>query len=108
MNALRAKASLSLLTGADGGLTSPLPTGTRSLLLRFPSGIDLSPEVVIGAVIVPMEGRSLRPGDQDLEAELVFWADEAEVFVTVGASFELWYGRPVGNGLIREVMRDRS
>ena len=108
MNALRARAYLSLLTGADGGLTSPLPAGTRSLLLRFPSGIDLSPEVSIGAVIVPMGGRALCPGDRDLDVELTFWADEAEVFVTAGASFGLWYGRSVGDGMIREVMRDRS
>ena len=99
---------MSLLTGANGGLTSSLPSGTRSLLLRFPSGIDLPPEVSIGAVIVPMGDLTLCPGDQDLEVELTFWSDEAEVFVTVGASFELWYGRPVGDGMIRAVLRDRS
>jgi hypothetical protein len=108
MSALRARACLSLLAAADGGLTSPLPPGTRSLLLRFLSGIDVSPVVTIGAVIAPVAARPLCPGDQALEVELTFWADEAEVFVIAGASFELWYGRAVGDGKIREVMRDRS
>ena len=29
-----------------------------------------------------------------------FWADEAVVYATPGAAFTLWYGRPVGRGVV--------
>jgi hypothetical protein len=64
--------------------------------------------VDIGAVVAPSDGSSLRPGASDIDVDLIFWADEAEVFVSAGASFELWYGGIVGSGEIREVTRDRS
>ena len=34
------------------------------------------------------------------DAEVLFWADEARIHATAGARFELWYGRPVGQGTV--------
>jgi len=29
-----------------------------------------------------------------------FWADEAAIYAVPGAAFTLWYGRPVGIGVV--------
>jgi hypothetical protein len=109
MSALRAHARISLLSAECGGLKAPLRTGTRSLLLSFDSGIEDSPLVTIGAALEPMGFEALDPGARGVDVVLTFWADEAEIFVCVGESFELRYGsRPVGEGTITEVERDRS
>jgi len=108
MGALRARARISLRAVEGAGLEMPLPTGTKSLLLCFDSGMEDPPTVTVGAVIEPVAASSLDPGARDLDVWLTFWADEAEIFATPGAPFELRYGRPVGDGTIYEVIKDRS
>lgn len=109
MSALMARARISLRPIDRGGLKATLGTGTRSLLLTFPSGSEDAPLVTIGAVIEPVGPESLDPGSSGVEVVLTFWTDEAEVFVHAGGSFQLCYGgRVVGDGAITEVDRDRS
>ena len=108
MAALLATARVSLLPTGEGGLTAPLATGTKSLLLRFASGIEGDPLVTLGAVIDSEDRTPIAPGDRDRDVRLQFWADTAEVFVSNGASFELYYGREVGHGVVLRVVRDRS
>jgi hypothetical protein len=100
MTGYRVHATLTLKPTADGGLAAPLPAGTRSLLLRFPALEDgQSDTVTLGAILTPQDGSRLAAGEK-LDAELVFWADEARIFATPGASFDLWYGRLVGSGIV--------
>ena len=107
MSALTALARLTLFGTAAGGLEEPLPSGTRSLLLRFESGVMDAPTVTFGAVVTPTVVDSLVPGDEAVIAELTFWMDEAEIFVVAGSTFEIWYGQVIGSGTILEVRRDR-
>jgi hypothetical protein len=108
MTGYRVIAALDLKPAEDGGLAAPLPAGTRSLLLRFPDGDAQSAEVTLGAVITPRAAAQLAPGEK-LDAQVLFWADEARIHATVGASFDLWYGRVVGNGtVISEASEDEE
>ncbi len=99
MTAYRVLATLSLQSAGDGGLAQPLPAGTRSLVLRFPSDDGHPGPVTLGAMLTPRAGAELVPG-KDTDAEVLFWADEARIYATVGTPFELWYGRPVGHGTV--------
>jgi hypothetical protein len=97
------EARVGLLPAESGGLRSPMPTGTRSLLLVFPSLEHPAEEVKIGAVIDVIDGPALVPGTDDVPVILRFWADEASVYATPGTRFTLWYGRAVGEGVITRV-----
>ncbi len=108
MPALLATARVSLLSAAEGGLTASLATGTKSLLLRFASGIEGDPVVTLGAVIDSADRMPIAPGDRDRDVSLTFWAEAAEVFVSIGSPFDLYYGREVGHGVVLDVERDRS
>lgn len=94
------EARVGLLPTESGGLRSPMPTGTRSLLLVFPSLEDPGREFQIGAVIDVIDGPALVPGADEVPVIVRFWADEAAVYATPGAVFTLWYGRPVGRGVV--------
>jgi hypothetical protein len=108
MTGHRVIAALDLKPAEDGGLSAPLPAGTRSLLLRFPEGDEQSAAVTLGAVITPRAATELAPGEK-VDAQVLFWADEARIHATVGASFDLWYGRVVGCGtVISEDREDRE
>jgi hypothetical protein len=97
------EARVGLLPAESGGLHSPMPTGTRSLLLVFPSLEDPGGKVRIGAVIDVVGGPALVPGADGVLVVIRFWADEAAVYATPGASFTLWYGREVGKGVVTRV-----
>jgi hypothetical protein len=56
-------------------------------------------------VVTPRDAAELVPGD-DVDAEVLFWADEARIHATVGAPFDLWYGRLVGHGTVTGVADD--
>jgi hypothetical protein len=99
MTGHRVIAALDLKTAEDGGLAAPLPAVTRSLLLRFAHADGQSEPVTLGAVITPRAAAELAPGDK-LDALVLFWADEARIHATPGASFDLWYGRVVGHGTV--------
>jgi hypothetical protein len=106
MTGYRVLATLTLKPAADHGLETPLPAGTRSLLLRFPppNGDHAGP-VTLGAVLTPRTASDLTPGSQ-VDVEALFWTDEARIHATVGASFDLWYGRDVGHGTVTGVADD--
>ncbi|SRR6266446_5698264 len=97
------EARVGLLPAESGGLHDPMPTGTRSLMLVFPSLEDPASEVKIGAVIEVIGGPALVPGTEEVPVIMRFWADEAAVYATPGAAFTLWYGRPVGTGMVTRV-----
>jgi len=81
MGGLKATAHLSLRATGDAGLEAPLPSGTKSLLLAFESGMNRPPKITLGTMIVPVTVDALAPGAGELEVWWTFWADEAEVFV---------------------------
>lgn len=97
------EASVGLLASASGGLSGPMQTGTRSLMLVFPSVHHPGGEVKIGAVIDVLDGPALIPGADEVRVVIRFWADEAEVYAVPGASFRLWYGRVVGAGVVTRI-----
>ena len=108
MTGYRVIAALDLKAAEDGGLAAPLPAGTRALLVRFPDGDGEPAAVTLGAVVTPRAATELAPGEK-LDAQVLFWADEARIHATVGASFDLWYGRVVGHGtVISEAGDDRE
>jgi hypothetical protein len=94
------EARVGLLAAEAGGLNSPMPTGTRSLMLVFPSLERSGGEVEIGAVIETINGSALVPGADEVPVIIRFWADEAAVYATPGTAFTLWYGRAVGTGVV--------
>ena len=102
LNPHRVIALLKLKTAEEGGLTSPLLSGTRSLILQFPS-----PEgaVSLGAALLPSHSSEIKPGSE-IETEVVFWVEEARIHAVSGASFQIWYSRVVGSGLIIDVISD--
>ncbi|NWL12158.1 hypothetical protein DM793_12785 [Paenarthrobacter nitroguajacolicus] len=97
----RIVADLSLDPTAEGGLREPLPSGTPSLILEFH---DQNGKTQLGARIETACGEPLRPGENVLAARAVFWADEARIYATEGQQFDLWYGRHVGHGVIRQIL----
>ena len=102
------EAQLELLPVASGGLHSPMPAGTRSLLLVFPSLEHPGEEVKIGAVIDVVGGPALVPGTAGVPVTIRFWADEAAVYATPGAAFTLWYGRVVGDGVVTRIVDEAT
>lgn len=94
------EARIGLFPPEAGGLGGEIPTGTRSLLLVFASPEHSGEEVKIGAVIDVMDGPALVPGSDEVPVIIRFWADEAAIHATPGAQFTLWYGRPVGTGVV--------
>ena len=98
------EARLSLLPAESGGLQTPLSTGTRSLLLSFPSLEGHDKQVQIGAVIYLMDVEALEPGMLEALVRLHFWDDEAAIYATPGATFKIWYGRVVGEGVVERIV----
>lgn len=97
------EARVGLLPAASGGLISPLPSGTRSLVLVLPSSAQPGGEVRVGAVIDVAGGAALVPGAAEAPVVIRFWADEAAVCAMPGVSFTLWYGRAVGAGVVTRI-----
>ncbi len=81
-----------------------MPTGTRSLMLVFPSLEDPAGEAKTGSVIDVIGGPALVPGTDEVPVIVWFWADEAEVYAMPGAAFTLWYGRAVGTGVVTRIV----
>jgi len=101
---VRASAELVLSPTNEGGLSGALPSGTRSLLLKF-SGFDENPDqICVGAVISTLSAQDLEPGTCKIDVELIFWSDEARIHATPGTRFAIWYGRIVGEGVIVDLV----
>src|SRR5271155_5531054 len=102
-----AEARIGLSPSSAGGLRSPMPSGGRSLLLKFPSLDSPDQQTTIGAVIDTLDGAALEPDIDDVTVSLWFWAGEAQIYATPGARFLLWYaGRVVGQGEVVRVIAE--
>jgi len=97
----RVHAELTLTLIDEGGLKAPMPSGTRSLLLRFPvSGHE---PLTLGAEVTAQGQAELAPGADGVRVIVHFWADEASDVAVPGARFAVWYGgREVGRGIVLE------
>jgi len=40
----------------------------------------------------------------DARVRLHFWADEATIYATPGATFKIWYGLVVGEGVVDRIV----
>jgi hypothetical protein len=99
----RVNVDLDLASTGDGGLTAPLNRGNRSLLFVFPAlGEDDEP-VRFGAFVEHVDDGE--PGRR-CAAQLLFWDDLAEVYASPGATFDVWYSRIVGRGVVRSIVSD--
>lgn len=98
---ISALASVSFLPSSEGGLTAPLTTPCRSLLLRVDA--NGSDEVHIGVSISGEQVGSIEPGKQYKSLRFDFWADVAEIYIRPGINFVLTYPtRPVATGRVTE------
>ena len=70
--------------------------GSRSVMFRFPEAGEHEDGDMFGAII---EELGEQP-DGQLRAHLLFWSDLARIYVTPGATFEVWYARTVGEGVV--------
>jgi hypothetical protein len=96
VRSISGEAILELFPPEGGGLTEPLRSGNRSLLLHFG---EQEPDETIGAVVELLDVDELAPGDSG-RARLVFWTDQARIYGSRGAAFSVRYGREVGRGTI--------
>ena len=97
------EAQIGLTTTESGGLLAPMPSGTHSPILVFPSLDRSGVEEWLGAVIDAADGSALAPGKDQVPVVIRFWADEAAVYATPGSTFRLWYGRTVGTGVVTRI-----
>lgn len=99
------EARIGLASASAGGIREPMPSGARSLLLKFASLENAEREITIGAVLDTVDRTALEPGSSDVVVHAWFWADAAQVYATPGARFLLWYaGRIVGQGQVLRVI----
>jgi hypothetical protein len=82
-----------------GGLTAPLPSGTRSMLLYF---VGERPSDPIGVAITTVDGEDLSPDGRSRPVSLEFWVPEAEWLPDAGSVFAVWYSRFVGAGVLTD------
>lgn len=87
---ISALASVSFLPSSDGGLTAPLTTPCRSLLLRVP-GLAYDEPALFGVLISTDEDMSIRPGVEFPRVRLDFWDDVAGIHLKRGQDFALCY-----------------
>jgi hypothetical protein len=90
-------AIVDLRLNSDGGHAYRLPgAGSRSLLYVFDGK-------QIGAHAATADGKDLVPGSQHKHVLLAFWTNYARILVSESATFEIWYGDIVGDGVVRSV-----
>ncbi len=85
-----------------GPRVPPIADGNRSLVFRFDSLEEDSPEPVNFGAVIRQPGTS--DGGTTGIVELHFWADLAAVYATKATPFLLWYGGIVGRGEIVDVL----
>lgn len=69
--------------------------GSRSVF-RFPEAGEHEDGDMFGVIIEEL----VEQPDGQLRAHLLFWSDLARIYVTPGATFEVWYARTVGEGVV--------
>src|SRR5260370_33961249 len=94
------EARVGLLPAESGGLHDPMPTGTRSLMLVFPSLEDPASEVKIGAVIEVIGGPSLGPGPGGGAVLMPVLGERAAVYAAPCAAVQPRYCRPLRAGVV--------
>ena len=100
MAAGSAQAILRLHRMEDGGLKAPLTNPTRGILLDFVDPNGSSGHSLVGAIIDVVGGQSLEPGREEIHATITPIFPENARFLTVGARFDLWMLRTLGDGVI--------
>lgn len=98
----RVVAELELFPTDHGGLNFEVKERNRSLLFVFPP-LEEDP-VQHGAVIEQIYGEA-SPGES-VTAQVQFFDDSAAVVASAGAEFDLWLGRTVGRGVVKEVLSE--
>lgn len=95
-------AELELFPSQQGGLKFAVQEGNRSLLFMFPTVENPRPQQ--GALVEQLFG-VLQPGER-VAAQVQFFDDSAADVAFVGSEFELWLGRTVGRGVVKEILAD--
>ncbi len=98
----RVLAEIDLWPTENGGLDFEVKELNRSLLFVFPP-LEGDP-VQQGAMIETLSGEA-RPGSC-VVAQVQFFDDSAAIVATPGAEFDLWLGRTVGRGVVKDVVPD--
>lgn len=96
--------STQLLDTAKGGLKNSIEAGSRSVAYLFEPLDEGEEPMGFGAVVEDVLAGGLPGGE--LSAVVRFWADLAKVYATAGAKFDLWLGRVVGHGVVKDVLPD--
>ena len=101
---MHARARIDLIAAAEDGLSEPMPSPSRSLILRVEHEAA-EDEVNLGVQITTVSGEPLFPGASGVPVDLHFWSDLADVFVVPTTQFTLRYpNRVVGRGQVLDVM----
>ena len=93
---------IELFPADEGGLDFEVKERNRSLLFVFPPLED--EQVQQGAMVEQLFGAG-RPGSRFV-AQVQFFDDSAAIVATPGAEFDLWLGRTVGRGVVKNVVPD--
>jgi hypothetical protein len=102
---VHARARIDLNEAADGGVSGPMPSPCKSLILRVEPQVADEDEMNLGVQITTASGEPLRPGASGLTVDLDFWSDLADVFVRPSTLFTLRYpNRVVGRGQVLDVL----
>jgi hypothetical protein len=102
---MHALAQIDLTEAAQGGLSEPMPSPCRSLILRVEYDAAEEDGMNLGVQIATESGGPLSPGAFGLTVDLHFWSGLAEVFVTPGTRFTLRYtDRVIGRGEVLDVL----
>jgi hypothetical protein len=70
--------------------------GSRSVMFRFPEAGEHEDGDMFGAIIEEIDEQP----DGQFRAHLLFWNDLARIYVTPGATFEVWYAQTIGEGVV--------
>lgn len=98
----RVLAEIELLPATGGGIDFEVKERNRSLLFVFPPLED--EPVQQGAMFEKLFGEGC-PGSRFL-ALVQFFDDSAAIVATPGTKFDLWLGRTVGRGRVKELLPD--
>ena len=102
---MHARARIELEETTGGGLSAPMSSPCRSLILRVEQDIEAEDDVNLGVQITTATGEPLLPGASDMTVDLHFWSDLADVFVVPSTRFTLRYpNRVVGRGQVLDVL----
>lgn len=102
---MHAKARIEMNDAADGGLTEPMASACRSLILRVEHDVEEEDETNLGVQITTQSREPLEPGVAGVTVDPHFWSDLADVFVVPSTRFTLRYpNRVVGRGQVLDVL----